>query len=133
MTARETRWHQLEDAVVKVIQGLKGYLHTSVTGVPIYVTAPFCFEDDRGVTLFYDMLDRVCKDANCHFVSVPWDKGHHVQVKTKTPLKHFNTVGVKLLTETLLGAFPSAAQEPPSEIMSQSALLSISVKNCFWQ
>ena len=126
VTAGEKRWHQLEDAMTQVVNGLKGFLRTSVTGVPIYVTAPFCFEASHATLLFCETLQRVCKDTRSHFVSVPWDETRHVQNKTKTPLKHFNTVGVKLLTESLLGAFPAAAPvmaapEMPLESMSRSA------------
>ena len=134
VTARAVTWHHLEDAVTKVIKGLKGFLregltqaarsqHPWGTGVPIYVTAPFCFEVGHSVTLFCEMLQRVCKAENCHFVSVSWDQTCHAQVTTKAPLKHFNTTGVQILLESLRCAFSAGARSPapPTELMSQSA------------
>ena len=134
LTASAEKWHQLEDAATNVIKGLNGFLregltqaasseHPSATGVPIYVTAPFCFEVGHSVTLFCEMLQRVCKAENCHFVSVSWDQTCHTQVTTKMPLKHFNTIGVQILTESLRCAFSAGALSPapPPELMSQSA------------
>ena len=62
VTAHQSRWHQLEDAINIVARLLKDYLvkdarvkpasseHPSTTGVPIYITSPFCFETNAMIT-----------------------------------------------------------------------------------
>ena len=87
------------------------------------MTAPLCFEVSHSVALFCEMLQRVCKAENCQFVSVSWDQTCRTQVTTKMPLKHFNTAGVQILTESLRCAFSAGALSPapPPELMSQSA------------
>ena len=59
VTGRQSTWHQLEAAINTVARALKDYLvketrvrpasseHPSTTGVPIYITKPFCCEEGR--------------------------------------------------------------------------------------
>ena len=57
------------------------------------------------------------------FCFLSWDQTCHTQVTTKAPLKHFNTTGVQILTESLRCAFSAGALSPapPPELVSQSA------------
>ena len=80
VTARQSRWHQLEAAINIVARALNDYLvkearvrpasseQPSTTGVPIYITKPFCFEEGRNVIVFKELLQKVCKAESLHLL-----------------------------------------------------------------
>ena len=93
--------------------------HPSTTGVPIYITKPFCFGEGRHDIVFQELLQRICKEQGLHFLDVKWDKTAHCQKQTKTPNKHFNVRGVHLLVESLRGVCPLV---PPGMSCGQEQL-----------
>ena len=73
VTARQAMWDRLEDAGNNVAKVLKDYLvkasldlrgakskHPSTSGVPVYITEPFCCKGDKNVVLFKEVLQKVC-------------------------------------------------------------------------
>ena len=127
LTARQAKWHQLDQAITDVAKALKDYLvkpstghgasseHPSTSGMPIYITEPFCFEEGRNVLLFKESLQNVCKAEGLHFVEIKWDRATHCQVETKTPDKHFNVRGVHLLVDSLRCVCSSVASGAPHD------------------
>ena len=48
--------------------------HPSTSGMPIYITEHFCFEEGRDVIVFKELLQKVCKAEGLHFLGLKWDR-----------------------------------------------------------
>ena len=46
----------------------------STSGLPIYITEPFCFEESCNVIVSTELLQKVCKAEGLHFLGLKWDR-----------------------------------------------------------
>ena len=107
----EKHWAKQQDLLKQSMQsvmcGLQGYLKENIPFAHIVISQAFNCEPDRAATQFTHLLQEVAEQTGACFLKVPWSEAEHSQTKTKTPLKHFNAVGVHLLGDLFFSVVES--------------------------